>query len=149
MAEFIPAEELSAGFSEEQRTKLENWPRLIELRDGVLKVLESARKKKVIGNPLEACVRLRANPNWVPLLETYKDFLPTLMIVSQVEFSSDTLPSDLDTVVGGLDIRVERARGEKCNRCWTYSSQVGEEEQYPGVCLRCAAVLRGIEASVS
>ncbi len=149
MAEFVPTTELVAGLSKEQRAKLENWPRLIELRYGVLKVLESARKKKVIGNPLEACVRIRANPNWVPLLETYKDFLPTLMIVSQVEVSSDTLPSDLETVVGGLDIRVERARGEKCNRCWAYSSQVGEEEQYPGVCRRCAAVLRGIEASVS
>ena len=146
MAQFVPTAELRAGLTPTQQQRLEHWPRLIALRDEVLKVLESARKQKILRNPLEAKVRIAANPNWAPLLEQYKDFLPTLLIVSQVEVISDSLPASLKTGVAGLEVLVDRAVGGKCSRCWTYSVQVGQDKRYPTVCARCSAALQEIEA---
>ena len=45
---------------------------------------------------------------------------------------------------GALGVRVERARGAKCERCWTYSENVGRLPAHPAVCERCAAVLEGL-----
>jgi len=39
-------------------------------------------------------------------------------------------------------VEVARAPGAKCERCWTYSEQVGRLAVHPGVCERCAAVLQ-------
>ena len=141
LARFIPAADLREGLSAEVRARLENWPRLVSLRNEVLKVLEAARNKKLIGNPLEAKVRIRANQNWVSLLNQYKDFLATLFIVSQVETTSDSLPTPLETGLAGIEGSVERAEGEKCSRCWNYSTGVGRDERYPTVCPRCSKAL--------
>jgi len=42
-------------------------------------------------------------------------------------------------------VEVERAEGEKCDRCWNYSTHVGESASYPNVCERCVAALQEIE----
>ncbi len=60
----------------------------MEVRDDVLKSLETARKEKLIGAPLEARVRLSANGELYPLLEQYAAELPGLFIVSQVELEA-------------------------------------------------------------
>ena len=38
-------------------------------------------------------------------------------------------------------LKIEKADGEKCDRCWNYSTRVGEFEKYPTVCERCAEAL--------
>jgi isoleucyl-tRNA synthetase len=48
---------------------------------------------------------------------------------------------------GEVTVKVQRAAGEKCERCWNYSTQVGKSERYPTVCERCVAALAEIEAS--
>ena len=55
--------------------RLENWPRLIALREEVLKALEVARQEKFIGGSLEARVVLAASGELLPLVEEYRDFL--------------------------------------------------------------------------
>ena len=45
----------------------------------------------------------------------------------------------------GLQIAVARAQGKKCERCWNYSTHVGESTEYPTVCERCVAALTEIE----
>jgi isoleucyl-tRNA synthetase len=47
----------------------------------------------------------------------------------------------------GLTIEVNNAPGQKCERCWNYSTHVGENKSYPTVCERCSAVLSEIEAA--
>lgn len=54
----------------------------------------------------------------------------------------DDIPT---TVTGLLGVEVERAAGEKCERCWNYSTRVGESERYPTACERCVAALSEIE----
>jgi len=44
-----------------------------------------------------------------------------------------------------LTVTIIRAHGEKCERCWNYSTRVGESSRYPTVCERCVDALQEIE----
>ncbi len=113
------------------------FARLFEIRDAVLAQLELARDEKRIGSSLEARVILRGGGAAMSLLTSHAEDLRYLFIVSQValEQSGDDK----------LQVVVERADGIKCERCWNYSTHVGEFPKYPTVCERCAAALDEME----
>jgi isoleucyl-tRNA synthetase len=134
MAFFPEPAELTAGLDESARKRASNWDRLMEVRDGVLKSLETARNEKLIGAPLEARVRLSADGDLYPLLERYARELPGLFIVSQVDV--DRAPAG-----GALDVKVERAAGAKCERCWKYTTDVGSDSRFPTICAGCAGAV--------
>ncbi len=120
---------------------LERWSRLFEVRDVVLRGLEEARTAKLIGSGLEAHVRLEARRPTYELLESYREELRYLFIVSQVSLTL------LEEEAGeDLRVTVERAAGRKCERCWNYSKLVGEFTRYPTACERCVEALAEIEA---
>ncbi|HZN00117.1 MAG TPA: zinc finger domain-containing protein, partial [Pyrinomonadaceae bacterium] len=112
------------------------WDGLFAVRDDVLRALEAARIAKQIGSSLEARVTLEASGSTHELLQRHQTDLRYLFIVSQVE---------LREAEGALGITIARASGEKCERCWNYSTHVGESETYPTVCERCVAALNEIE----
>ncbi|HXS02674.1 MAG TPA: isoleucine--tRNA ligase [Pyrinomonadaceae bacterium] len=112
------------------------WGRLFEIRDNVLRALEEARVAKQIGSSLQAKVRLKASESDFELLRKHQNDLRYLFIVSQVELHKSPDLFILD---------VSAADGEKCERCWNYSTRVGESEVYPTVCERCVAALQEIE----
>jgi len=120
--------ELTAGLSTEHRKRVENWDRLMEVREDVLKSLETARQEKFIGAPLEARVNLWANGSLYPLLERYAQELPALFIVSQVQLKNGD----------GLSVAIERADGVKCQRCWKYTTDVGANADFPTICAGCS-----------
>ena len=127
---FPEPEELTAGLSEASRKRIANWDRLMEVREDVLKSLETARQDKFIGAPLEARVSLAVNSELYPLLAQYASDLPALFIVSQVSLSNHG---------DGLKVSIERAAGTKCERCWKYTTDVGSDARYPTICAACAA----------
>ncbi|MFO0127918.1 MAG: zinc finger domain-containing protein, partial [Pseudanabaena sp.] len=67
-----------------------------------------------------------------------------LFIVSQAEIV-DSLPNDLQFTgeATGLQIAVLKADGEKCPRCWNYSTHIGESAEHPHICDRCVGALAG------
>jgi isoleucyl-tRNA synthetase len=117
------------------------WEALFKVRDQVLRTLEDARTARVIGSSLEARVDLVASGGTFELLERHKDDLRYIFIVSQVSLSRRAGEESSE-----LSVRVDRAEGKKCERCWNYSTRVGESERYPTVCERCAAALEEIES---
>jgi isoleucyl-tRNA synthetase len=112
------------------------WNRLFAVREQVLGELEKARTNKVIGSSLEAAVVIQPSAEDAELLEQYASQLRYVFIVSQVELGSKAETNRIE---------VKRADGAKCERCWNYSTRVGEFEKYPTVCERCAAALEEIE----
>jgi isoleucyl-tRNA synthetase len=118
---------------------LENWERLFEIRDDVLQSLEEARVAKQIGSSLEARLEISAAGDSYDLLLRYRDELRYIFIVSQV----DVVRSDEG--VSGVVVKVLPAEGRKCERCWNYSTHVGESTRYPDVCERCVMALEEIE----
>jgi isoleucyl-tRNA synthetase len=61
------------------------WQRFILLRQEVSRVMEQARRDKVIGHPLDAMVRLRSRGETLAFLKTIEPFLREVLIVSEVE----------------------------------------------------------------
>jgi isoleucyl-tRNA synthetase len=118
---------------------LANWERLFAIRDDVLKKLEDARNAKEIGSSLAAKVVLTVDKETMMFLLPYYENLRYIFIVSQVEVHEGD----------GFSVEIQKAHGEKCERCWNYSARVGESEKYPTVCERCVAALSEIEKSAA
>jgi isoleucyl-tRNA synthetase len=110
----------------------------------VLQELERARARKFISASLEAKIRLRAKGPHLTFLRIRASELPALFIVSQVEILpiDSSAPGD-DS--GPVQIEILRAEGAKCERCWNYSTHVGENPRYPSICERCSEALAEIE----
>jgi isoleucyl-tRNA synthetase len=113
------------------------WEALLSVRDEVLKALEAARKAKLIGTSLEARVEVVSEPELLALLTRHQADLPMLFIVSAVDLGA-LGPEAADR---RTEVRVQRAQGRKCARCWTFSEGVGRSLRYPDVCDRCTIVL--------
>jgi len=108
----------------------------------VLKALEEARNIKLIGTGLEAQVHVIAADPVYALLERYQAQLRYLFIVSSVGLTEGP-----GNGTGSVHVEVKKADGQKCERCWNYSTRVGEDKNYPTVCERCSAVLKEIEGA--
>jgi isoleucyl-tRNA synthetase len=141
------------------------WGDLFILRNEVNKFLEIKRAERFIGNSLEAKVVLYYPEEYKKVLppervrpkfdnRKYKthiseynfsedrDFLPTFFIVSAVEITH-ARPDDSykSTEIEGLEVKVEKARGAKCQRCWNWRETVGKSKDAPEICDRCYKVL--------
>ena len=118
---------------------VERWGRIIKIRGEILKALEQARVAKTIGLSLDASVTLAAQGELRGFLEGYAADLPTILIVSQVRLV-DALEGEglVAEGVEGLTIAVAAASGEKCERCWHYSEQLGTDSNHPTICPSCA-----------
>jgi isoleucyl-tRNA synthetase len=125
--------------------KIAAWDLLAKVRAEVLKALEVARNEKKINSGLEAKVLLNADLELKAKLKHYLPVLPGLFIVSQVDFFSAGAGSYRSDLVPSLEVTVQRAEGAKCERCWNYSTHVGENTRYPAICERCSEALVEIE----
>jgi isoleucyl-tRNA synthetase len=144
MSLFPDAQELTGALDEKRSA---DWDRILTVREEVLKALEPARAGKLISSGLEARVTLIAKSDLAGLLRKHASILPGFFIVSQVEIADEGSINGGATASGleGLMIRVERALGSKCERCWNYSTHVGEYADDPRICERCVAALNEIE----
>jgi isoleucyl-tRNA synthetase len=128
------------------QARASNWDRLLAVREEVLKALEPVRAEKTISANLEARVTLAATGDLLALLEKYAADLPAFFIVSQVEIASGKIEGGSPAPgIEGLQIRAEHAHGKKCERCWNYSTHVGESADYPTLCERCLKAIDEIE----
>lgn len=129
----------------------DTWDGLLNIRGEITRVLEAARRDKVIGLSLDAEVLVQADGETATFLEGKWEQLQEICLVSSMH-----QVTDLDTVEGvnvvdsetinGLRIAVRPAPGEKCERCWTISTTVGQDSEHPAACKRCAQVVRELSA---
>ncbi|RHW39720.1 isoleucine--tRNA ligase [Lysinibacillus yapensis] len=120
----------------------EKWEKVIEVRNEVLKALEEARNAKTIGKSLEAKVTIYANEDVESLLADPTVNFAQSCIISQLEVISDKAKApEKALVLEKTAIVVEKADGEKCERCWSYSESVGQTPEHATLCNRCASVV--------
>ncbi len=113
------------------------WEKIFALREDVLKALEAARNAKLIGSSLEAKVALKVPASQSEGLTGAEKELADIFIVSQVEL----LPGEGDKIL----VDVAHAEGEKCVRCWVYSTTVGHSHEHPELCECCVKVMDQIK----
>ena len=95
-------------------------------------------------------MRITHAPEYLPaLLRVKRELLPTLFIVSRVDLERSGASASVtyeSQDIPGLIIGVDRARGDKCERCWMRSERVGAYPEHPSLCERCVPVIlaRGV-----
>jgi len=114
---------------------LARWERLASVREEVLKSLEQARADKRIGGSLEADVTIEGPAELLEFLRTFGADIRFLFITSGVTLGPES---------EALTVRVDKADGTKCARCWSYTKDVGSDREFPDACARCAAAVRTI-----
>jgi isoleucyl-tRNA synthetase len=120
----------------EKQSLLEEWEKLRSVRETVLKALEEVRQAGVIGNSLDAKVVLRTSGETAELLHRHQSDLRYIFIVSQVEIADEAAAGN------DLQIQVQKAAGQKCERCWNYSVNVGKDALWPTLCDRCIPAIK-------
>lgn len=121
---------------------LSRWTKIHAIREDVKKALELARNGKVIGASLEAKVTLTCDGELYDFVRSVEKELPAVFIVSKVQVQKGSAGGFKGEEVDGMFVTVEKADGEKCERCWTYEESVGSDSEHPTLCARCAAILK-------
>ncbi|MGL4970175.1 MAG: class I tRNA ligase family protein, partial [Cetobacterium sp.] len=121
------------------------WEEITKLRKDVNKTLELARQgeNKIIGNSVDAKVILNTTDAELErFLQENKEILEEVFIVSQLVITNE---KDDSFVKGeeqeALFVKVEHADGEKCERCWKYSTELGTNSEHETICPRCTSAL--------
>lgn len=127
--------------------EIENkWVEIIKVRKEANKSLEKARqgKDRIIGNSLDAKVMLHSTDAEIQkFLVENREKLELALIVSEVEIVEnidETFTKGEEAT--DLYIKVLHAEGEKCERCWKYSKELGKDPEHPTLCPRCTSVLK-------
>lgn len=115
----------------------EKWNKIIKIKELVSKKLEEARSEKVIGHSLNAKVTLYAEKDEYEFLLENKELLMTVFIVSGLKIEKNERKNEEK-----IGVKVEVADGKKCERCWMYSTTVGEDKENPNICHRCSEALK-------
>jgi isoleucyl-tRNA synthetase len=135
--------EVEPKFRDEALSK--RWHKILAIRNEVQRVLEAARRDKVIGHPLDARVRLALPAGMEEEFRGEDDLFRAVFIVSKVTLEpASNLPHAMDGIdLPEVKIQVEAAAGEKCERCWVRSEKVGQFLDQPQICDRCHTALTG------
>ena len=112
---------------------LTKWTRIREIRDVVNKEIETLRAAGQVGSPLQANVTLTAAPEDFALLSSLGDDLKFVFIISAIELVAGSV----------LQISVTSSSSAKCERCWHYRDDVGQDAAHPTICGRCTSNLHG------
>jgi len=113
------------------------WERILALRQDVSKVLEGARRDKVIGHPLDADVTLVADGDTLEFLKSVEPFLQDVFICSGVYVAKGDGPYMESETFSNLRVEAAKAAGQKCPRCWHFSTDIGKSRVHPDICPRC------------
>lgn len=119
---------------------LENWSKFMKLRDDVLKALEDARNKKLIGKSFEAAVTIYPDKETKAMLDDLDADFRQILIVSKLTIAEGEAPENAEKL-NNASIVVEHAEGEVCPRCRMIRTDIGEDPKLPMLCGRCAKIV--------
>ena len=125
-----------------------DWKVLQDVRGAVTRAIEPLRQQGVIGHALDTSITLYVSDDAKGALDRTGADLREWCIVSQIHVEGlVSKPADLaeDSLSAGVAVKVDKAEGEKCPRCWIYSTEIGADPAHPDVCPRCAHMLDELE----
>ncbi|WP_315859701.1 isoleucine--tRNA ligase [Cyanobium sp. ATX 6E8] len=127
---------------------------ILELRALVNRQLESCRAGGQLGASLEAQVQLDLTAGSEVLVEALGwlehsphhavDNLADWLLVSGLRIGGAAPEAVLQEAEdAGVRVRIAKAAGQKCERCWHYETDIGSHSAHPTLCGRCVTVLAG------
>ncbi len=109
----------------------EKWERILTLRDRILKEIEEARNKKIIGDSLEAEIILQLDDTYYGLVSANLGLFKEISVVSKVTAEK----------AAEEKITVKKSTGSKCPRCWNWYEEDTSGNPFPEICPRCSQVI--------
>ncbi len=136
----VPADKRISIFTDEycslapaDEALLQKWARIREIRDVVNKEIEALRAAGQVGSSLQVRVQLGLPAGDLPLLASLGEDLRFVLITSQAGIAERP----------ELTVMVEPMQAQKCERCWHYRVDVGQDAAHPTLCGRCTSNLYG------
>jgi len=153
--EFVPGKKENSVHESEWKTRSfemikseqEAWHFMMNYRnDSVLPQLERFRQMKTIGKSLEASVAIKAVGVYLEYIKDRAEELRELVNASQIkiEVLEEKLPWN---ELGKAVTIINKADGQKCERCWHWETDVGSNPEHPTICARCVAAVKENAAS--
>lgn len=132
-----------AGFALSDEVR-QNWEQLLLIRSEITKAIEPLRKSGEIGHSLDTAVELYLKDSYLQALHACDTDLRAVCIISQLHVHGiEDAPVDANFAeTEGIATVVTKAKGEKCERCWIYSDELGTDPDHPTLCPRCAEVMK-------
>ena len=133
------------GLAEGEELNNTFWSDIQSVRSAVNKLLEDARKDKAIGSALQAEVTLYAEDALAQKLLKLEDELRFVLLTSSasVKTIGEKTEAAQQTDIEGLFVEVSPVGGEKCDRCWHHTSDVGTIDGHEKICGRCVSNVEG------
>lgn len=131
----------------EDKILSDKWENILVLRGEVTKALEEARVNKRIGHSLDASLEIKLPDTELKIqVENLTENLNDIFIVSAARLV-DSIEDEAaynGKDIQGLVIKVNKAEGQKCDRCWRFDTTIGNDPDHSTACARCAAALKKI-----
>ncbi|KAB8306147.1 isoleucine--tRNA ligase [Erwinia endophytica] len=134
------------GLAENEPMNDSYWDELLKVRGEVNKVIEQARADKRVGGALEAAVTLYADASLAEKLTSLGDELRFVLLTSGAQvadYAQATADAQQSELLKGLKIALHQAEGDKCPRCWHYTTDIGQSAEHPEICGRCVTNIAG------
>ena len=140
--EFVPGKKTASVHESEfkrqgsplEADQINQWDWLKQWRERILPELEKARQAKTIGKALEAKIE-------IVIPEVQRQLSDPELLRELVNVSA------LKITVGESDaISVTKADGQKCERCWHWETDIGQNAEHPTLCGRCVEAVRPFKA---
>ncbi|HFC8543021.1 isoleucine--tRNA ligase [Neisseria weaveri] len=112
---------------------LKKWQAVRSVREAVTAAIEPLRTDKTVGSSLQAEVKIVAPEETAGYLKALGDELRFVLLVSGVEVAKGD----------ELSVTAQVSNGQKCERCWHYTDDIGAVAQHPTICKRCADNVSG------
>lgn len=107
---------------------VKKWQAVREVREAVTAAIEPLRADKSVGSSLQAEVAITAPEALAGYLKALGNELRFALLVSKVSVAKGD----------ELAVSAQVSGGEKCERCWHYTDDIGTVADHPGICARCA-----------
>ncbi len=120
---------------------IDKWDKIHKIRNEIKKILEIQRKNKIIGSSLEAEIAIYCDGELFEFIKRNKEDLQNVLIVSGIEIFENGEGNYKAEEIENLSVNISHSKYKKCERCWTYSSTVGQDSLNPLICKRCIEVL--------
>lgn len=120
---------------------IDKWDKIHKIRNEIKKILEIQRKNKIIGSSLEAEIAIYCDGELFEFIKRSKEDLQNVLIVSGIEIFENGEGNYKAEEIENLSVSISHSKYKKCERCWTYSSTVGQDSLNPTICKRCIEVL--------
>lgn len=130
------------------QANFDKWQKIFELRDIVTKTIEPVRSNKVIGSSLECNIYIHTDDSAnKEMLQSIESMLRLVLITSKVTLlDNNACEGDREVLnkleESGYTIYVLKSDGVKCERCWKFMYDVGEDQNHKTLCGECVTALK-------